>query len=49
MTLIEAPAAGVRAPFNRFFGFDLRTGIILLTVIALLRVIIVLGANATGS
>lgn len=42
-------APSVRAPFRRFFGFDLRTGIILLAVTALLRVLIVLGANATGS
>lgn len=36
-------------PFGPFFGFDLRTGIVLLTVTALLRILIVLGANATGS
>lgn len=44
---IEEPS--VRAPFRRFLGFDLRTGVILLTVTALVRILVVLGANATGS
>lgn len=46
---VTSGRSGIRTPFRRFFGFDLRTGIVLLTVTALLRILIVLGANATGS
>jgi len=46
---VTSGRSGVRAPFRRFFGFDLRTGIVLLTTTALLRILIVLEANATGS
>ena len=46
---VTSGRTGVRAPFRRFFGFDLRTGIVLLAITALLRILIVLGANATGS
>ena len=46
---VTSGRSGVRTPFRRFFGFDLRTGIILLATTALLRILIVLGANATGS
>lgn len=42
-------APSVRAAFRRFFGFDLRTVIVLLTITALLRILIVPEANATGS
>lgn len=40
---------GVRRPFRGFFGFDLLTGIWLLAVTALIRVVLVLGAYSSGS
>jgi len=39
----------IRAPFRRFFGFDVRTGILLLVVFGLVRVALVLQANVSGS
>lgn len=39
----------VRAPFRRFLGFDLRTGILLLIVFGVVRMALVLQANVTGS
>lgn len=41
--------SGVRRPFRRFFGFNLRTGIWLLAVTAVVRIALVLSANASGS
>ena len=39
----------VRAPFRRFVRFDVRTGILLLVVFGLGRLVLVLQANVTGS
>jgi uncharacterized protein len=39
----------IRGPFRRLLGFDVRTGILLLVVFGLVRVGLVLQANATGS
>lgn len=41
--------SGVRAPFRRILGFDLRTGVALLLVFGLVRATLVLQANVTGS
>lgn len=39
----------IRRPFRRIVGFDLRTGITVLAVTALVRIVIVLGANASAN
>ena len=49
MTPLVPEGAGVRRVFRRFVGFDVRTAIWLLTVTALVRVVLVLGANWSGS
>lgn len=42
-------SSGFRAPLKPFLGFDLRTGVLALVVFSVVRVILVLQANVTGS